>query len=87
LDELRSLRDELREEAFVLDWPIETLDAAPGAPVLLPDGLLAAVDADLGAILEGRIPEGPGRDIAAAAPDVVKEARMLLQRLLRKVQP
>ncbi len=86
LNELRSFRDDLLGEAFFLDWPIEALDAAPGVPVLLPDGLLAAVDADLGAILEGRIPEGPGRETAAAAADVVEEARMLLQRLVREAQ-
>jgi len=87
LDELRSLRDDLQGEAFLLDWPVETLDAAPGAPAPLPDGILADVDTDLGAILEGRIPEGPGRDAAAAAPDVLKEARNLLQRLAREVRP
>lgn len=87
LDELRSFRDEVREEAFFLYWPVETLDAAPGTPAPLPDGLLAGVEADLGAILEGRIPEGPGREAAAAAPDVVMEARALLKRLVREVQP
>lgn len=86
LDELRSFRDELREEAFFLDWPVETLGAALGTPAPLPNGLLRDVDEDLGAILEGRIPEGPGREAAAAAPDVVKEARALLQRLVREMQ-
>ena len=87
LDELQSLREELREEAFFLDWPMETLDAAPGTPAPLPDGLLAGVDADLAAILDGRIPDGPGRDAAASARNVVQEARTLLQRLVREAQP
>ncbi len=86
LDELRTLRDELEEEAFFLDWPGETLDSVPGTPVILPEGLLAEVDEDLGAILKGRIPEGPAREAAATPPDVVKEARALLRRLVTEVR-
>jgi DNA repair exonuclease SbcCD nuclease subunit len=86
LDELRAFRDELLEEAFFADWPIETLDAAPGTSVSIPDGLLSDVDEDLAAILERRIPEGPGREAAATAPGVAQEARALLRRLLREVQ-
>ena len=86
LGELRTLRDELQEEAFFLDWPNETLDSAPGTPVILPEGLLAEVDEDLGVILEGRIPEGPAREAAGTPPEVVKEARALLRRLVTEVQ-
>lgn len=86
LGELRSLWEELREGAFFLDWPVETLDASAGAPASLPDGLLSHVDDDLGAVLDGRIPEGPGREAAAAAPEVVKEARALLRRLVTEVE-
>lgn len=85
LDALRSLRAELEEEAFFLDWPVETLDAAPGTTVTLPAGLLADVDEDLLAILSGRIPEGPAREAASAAPEVVQEARALLFRLAAEV--
>lgn len=85
LGELRSLWEELREGAFFLDWPVETLDASAGTPAFLPDGLLSHVDDDLGAVLAGRIPEGPGREAAAAAPEVVKEARALLRRLVTEV--
>lgn len=84
--ELRSLREDLLEEAFFLDWPVETLDAAPSAAVLLPQDLLADVDRDLGAVLEDKIPEGLGREAASAEPDVVKEARALLRRLITEVQ-
>lgn len=86
LNQLRSLRDEIQEEAFLLDWPVETLDAMPGTPLALPEGLLADVDEGLAAILDGRIPEGPAREAAAAAPEVVKEARALLYRLVAEVQ-
>jgi len=86
LEDLRSLRQELREEAFFVDWPVETLDAPPGAPVSLPEGLLAEVDEDLGDVLEGKIPEGPGREAAAASEEVVREARSLLRRLVAEEQ-
>ncbi|MBK8233909.1 MAG: hypothetical protein IPK72_25875 [Candidatus Eisenbacteria bacterium] len=86
LGELRSVRDELQEEALFLDWPQETLDAALDALVILPEGLVAEVDEDFGAILEGRIPEGPARAAAAEPPEVVKEARALLRRLVTEVQ-
>ncbi|MFN8546602.1 MAG: DNA repair exonuclease [Candidatus Eisenbacteria bacterium] len=86
LGELRSVRDELQEEAFFLDWPQETLDAALDTQVILPEGLLSTVDEEFGAILEGRIPEGPARAAAAAPPDIVKEARALLRRFVTEVQ-
>lgn len=86
LGELRSLRKEFLEEAFFLDWPVETLDASPSAPMSLPDGLLASVDEDLGAVLEGRIPEGLGREAAGVSEEVVKEARSLLRRLVTEVE-
>jgi DNA repair exonuclease SbcCD nuclease subunit len=85
LVELRSLRDEFQEEAFFLDWPVETLDAVPGTAVTLPEGLLADVDEGLGAILEGRIPDGPAREVASTAPEIVQEARSLLRRLVAEV--
>ena len=86
LEDLRSLQRELLEEAFFLDWPVETLDALPGTSVALPGGLLADVDEELGAILEGRIPEGPAREAASAAPEIVLEARALLRRLVAEAQ-
>ena len=86
LNHLRSLRDELQEEVLFLDWPAETLDAIPGTPVALPEGLLADVDEGLAAVLDGRIPDGPMREAASAASEIVKEARALLRRLVAEVQ-
>jgi DNA repair exonuclease SbcCD nuclease subunit len=83
--ELESLRKELLEEAFLLDWPEETVNAPFETAVSMPDGVLADADSCLAAILEGRIPEGPGREAASADPSVVKEARALLRRLAREV--
>lgn len=85
LEKLRSLQHELKEEAFLLDWPVETIDALPGTPVTLPEGILADVDEDLGAILEGEIPDGPAREAASAPLEVVQEARALLRRLVAEV--
>ncbi len=86
LNHLRSLRDEIQEEALFLDWPAETLNAMPGTPVTLPEGLLADVDEGLAAVLDGRIPDGPMREAASAASEIVKEARALLRRLVAEVQ-
>jgi DNA repair exonuclease SbcCD nuclease subunit len=83
--ELESLRKELLEEAFLLDWPEETVNAPLETAVSAPDGVLADVDSCLAAILEGKIPEGPGREAASADSNVVKEARALLRRLAREV--
>jgi DNA repair exonuclease SbcCD nuclease subunit len=83
--ELESLRKELLEEAFLLDWPEETVNAPLETAVSVPDGVLADVDSCLAAILEGKIPEGPGREAASADLNVVKEARALLRRLAREV--
>jgi DNA repair exonuclease SbcCD nuclease subunit len=83
---LRSLHEQLREEAFFVDWPVESLDVGAELSVSLPDGVLAEVDEDLAAILEGRIPDGPGRSAAAAPREVVQEARALLRRLIAEVQ-
>jgi hypothetical protein len=82
--ELESLRKELIEEAFLLDWPDETLNAPLDKAVSVPEGALADVDSCLAAILEGRIPEGPGREVASTDLSVVKEARALLRRLARE---
>jgi DNA repair exonuclease SbcCD nuclease subunit len=83
--ELESLRKELIEEAFLLDWPEDMVNAPLETAVSMPEGVLAEVDSCLTAILEGRIPEGPGREAASADPSVVKEARALLRRLAREV--
>jgi len=83
--ELESLRKELIEEAFLLDWPEETINAPLETAVSMPEGVLAEVDSCLAAILEGTIPEGPGREATSADPSVVKEASALLRRLAREV--
>ena len=83
--ELRSLRDELLEDALFVDWPENTLVVTTNSDVALPDGVLTEVESDLAAILDSRIPEGPGREIASADLIVVQEARALLRRLAQEV--
>ena len=78
---LRALRAELLEDAFFTDWPEDTLAGAMDADVVLPNGLLFDVDSDLSAILDRRIPEGPGREGASEDLSVVEEARALLRKL------
>ena len=83
--ELESLRKELLEETFLLDWPEDVVSTPPETAFPMADGVLADVDSDLAAILERRIPEGPGREAASADLSVVQEARALLRRLAREV--
>lgn len=83
--DLESLRKELIEEAFLLDWPEDTLNVGIETAVSIPEGAFADVDSCLAAILEGRIPEGPGREVASTDLSVVMEARALLRRLAREV--
>jgi hypothetical protein len=84
--QLESLRKELIEDVFFLDWPEEMVNAPLDTAVSMPDGVLADVDSCLADVLEGRIPEGPGREVASADPSVVKEARALLRRSAREVE-
>ena len=86
VEELRSLRRELEEEALFLDWPSETLNVLPDAPLPLPEGLLAAVDDGLRSLAEGRRPAGVAAEGALAAPEVVREARSLLARIASGVR-
>lgn len=82
LQRLETLREELRESAFFLEW----IDPAH-QPIIsegvdrIPDGILYEVDNALAAILDGRIPDGPGHRFADRDPEVVQAARMLLHRL------
>jgi DNA repair exonuclease SbcCD nuclease subunit len=87
LDELRALWKELSEEAFFLDWPVETLDIAPDVPTHLPAGLVADIDEALAAILAGRVPDGPASAAAREPAEVIHEARALLRRIVRELQP
>ncbi|MFA7562892.1 MAG: DNA repair exonuclease [Methanoculleus sp.] len=80
LERLETLREELCESAFFLEW----IDSGHQPAIdedLIPDGILNQVDETLATILDGRIPEGPGHQFADRDPEVVLAARMLLHRL------
>jgi DNA repair exonuclease SbcCD nuclease subunit len=84
--ELRALRRELEGDAFFLDWPEDTLDLVPDAALPLPEGLLAAVDEDLRALAEGRMPEDLPDDVGRPSPEAVREARALLMKVAAEVR-
>jgi hypothetical protein len=85
LSELSSLREELLKEVLFLDWPEDTIRAPTGTAIPIPDGLLTQVDSNLNAILERRIPDGPGHEFASADLNVVREAKSLMRRLAMEV--
>ncbi|MFA7071060.1 MAG: DNA repair exonuclease [Methanoculleus bourgensis] len=82
LQRLETLREEVRESAFFLEWidPVHQPVISGGAD-RIPDGILYEVDEALATILDGRIPEGPGHQFADQDPEVVLAARLLLHRL------
>ncbi len=82
LQRLETLREELRESAFFLEWVDPAYQPVISEGVdRIPDGILYEVDEALATILDGRIPEGPGHQFADQDPEVVQAARMLLHRL------
>ncbi len=81
LSELLALREQLAEEAMSLDWSDESITRAMDEAVSLPGGILMNVESDLTAILDKRIPEGPGGRFANEDAQTVREATSLLRRL------
>jgi DNA repair exonuclease SbcCD nuclease subunit len=78
---LRALHGELGDDAFFLDWPSETLEVLSDAPLALPEGLLAAIDEDLRALADGRLPAILAGSGAPPDPESVREARSWLARI------
>jgi hypothetical protein len=77
---LETLRNELDESVFFLEWT-DPVHQPAIEPCRLPDGVLSQVDETLATILDGRIPGGPGHQFADRDPEVVGAAQMLLHRL------
>ena len=84
---LSTLRKELVEDAFYLDWPEETITGSDTGVSHIPEGILSRVDAALSGILAAQIPDGPGRQFASRGKEEVEDARLLLHRMSREGFP
>jgi DNA repair exonuclease SbcCD nuclease subunit len=78
---VRSLREELAEDAFFLDWPIETVEPPVNISSELPEGMLSEIDTYLQSMLDGKIGVMPDRIRADVDSSVVSEAKIMLRRL------
>jgi DNA repair exonuclease SbcCD nuclease subunit len=78
---VRSLREELAEDAFFLDWPIETVEPPVNISSDLPEGMLSEIDTYLQSMLDGKIGVMPDRIRADVDSSVVSEAKIMLRRL------
>lgn len=81
---LDRLRDRLEREAFHLDWRLDESELLSSGQIDLPPGLVEQADRILAKILEGEIPDGPGRDYVGRDREVVREARGLLHQFARE---
>ena len=79
-ERLDTLRLQIIEEALYADWPA-LVPAAPIGPGELPGGLMAAANAVLETIIDGRIPEQAGRELAGIDKNTVLQARQILHHL------
>ena len=80
LQDMEILRRQLLEDTFFLDWVEPPPTLAGLGPATLPGGILTNIDGDLAAIIDGRIPDGPGRILASEDKSVIEEARSLLHK-------
>jgi len=83
LADLDALLDRLDTDCLLFHVERDDTGRASGQGGDLPDGLLRRADEILEQALEGRIPEGVGRDVASEPRDVLAEARDLLHTLAR----
>ena len=81
VDSVKLLREELAENAFYLDWPVETVESPINISSELPDGIVSEIDGVLQSILDGNHQEIPGSLPVSIDSSVVSEARVLLRRL------
>ncbi len=84
LSALQSLREELLDGAFHLDWPEESMDIPVRDDAVLPEGLLSYIDADIQSLSEGKLPPGIQPGVLNIDNAVMTEARALLRRLHRE---
>jgi DNA repair exonuclease SbcCD nuclease subunit len=80
IERLETVRSQILEEILYADWP-ELVPATPVGPGDLPGGLMSDANIVLETILDGRIPDQAGRDLAGRDKATVLEARQLLHHL------
>lgn len=85
--QLATIRAELLDTAFFVDWvdePQITADVSPGLAAY--PGVFQSVYHDLAAIADGDIPDGPGRDFASTDTAVIQSAMSLLRRMAHEAE-
>ena len=83
--QLKNIRDELREIAFYLQWEQEEeIDVSDDFNTRLPEGLLQNLNGALSDILAGSIPQAPCNIFAGEERQVVQKAKSMLRSFQRK---
>ncbi len=77
-DAVEALDDEFGSDAFYWSLSFDESSLYEERELEIPDGILSEVNEDLAAIVDGKIPDGPGSDFADEDREVVEEARRLL---------
>lgn len=80
LQRLETVRSDLLERAFFLDW-VDPIIQPILDDLTLPEGTLAQMDDALASILDGKIPDGPGQQFAGSDRTIVQQARQILRRI------
>jgi DNA repair exonuclease SbcCD nuclease subunit len=81
--QLKTLRDELDEMAFYLQWEQEEIAVNPDLETRLPEGLVQEVNEALSDILLGKIPQPPCNVFAGEDRAVVQKAKSMLRSFQR----
>jgi DNA repair exonuclease SbcCD nuclease subunit len=87
VNSVKSLRDELAENAFYLEWPLETLEPPVNISSELPDGIMSEIDTVLQSMLDGNAQEMPDRPHVITESSVASEAKVILRRLYMEGKP
>lgn len=81
---LSTLRKQLGEDIFYMDWSEDDLVMPPLSLPKIPEGILSQVDDALSKILSSQIPDGPAHKFASENHEDIENARLLLHRLSRE---
>ena len=81
VNSVKSLREELAENAFHLDWPGETVEPPINISSELPEGIMSEIDAVLQSLIDGNKQEMPTGPLVHTESSVLSEAKAILRRL------